>query len=110
MAKLLNTRLPIANTEVTPELFNRLVRLLELNLGEFDPSNTEQFTIDERDKSNFNIGTVIFNTTTNSLQIFDGVGFTDISVPFSILTVTGDKVRFSPAMTASLGAVSITIS
>ena len=50
MAKLLNTRLPIANTEVTPELFNRLVRLLELNLGEFDPSNTEQFTTDERDK------------------------------------------------------------
>ena len=81
MAKLLNTRLPIANTEVTPELFNRLVRLLELNLGEFDPSNTEQFTTDERDKSNFNI-----------------------------LTVAGDKVRFSPTMTASLGVISITIS
>tara|TARA_Y100000114_G_scaffold42647_1_gene37980 strand:+ start:2283 stop:2615 length:333 start_codon:yes stop_codon:yes gene_type:complete len=110
MAKLLNTRLPIANTEVTPELFNRLVRLLELNLGEFDPSNTEQFTTDERDKSNFNIGTVIFNTTTNSLQIFDGVGFADISEPFAILTVAGDKVRFSPAMTASLGVISITIS
>ena len=110
MAKLLNTRLPIANTEVTTELFNRLVRLLELNLGEFDPINTEQFTTDERDKSNFNIGTVIFNTTTNSLQIFDGVGFADISVPFSILTVTGDKVRFSPAMTASLGAIIVTIS
>lgn len=110
MAKLLGTRLPIASTEVTPELFNRLVRLLELNLGEFDPSNTEQFTTAQRDKSNFNIGTVIFNTTTNSLQVFDGVGFADISEPFAIITVVGTKVRFSPALTASLGAISITIS
>ena len=110
MAKLLNTRLPIANTEVTPELFNRLVRLLELNLGEFDPVNTEQFTTTERDKVVFNPGTIIFNTTTNSLQVFDGVGFADISEPFAILTVTGTKVRFSPSMTAGLGAISITIS
>ncbi len=110
MAKLLGTRLPIASTEVTPELFNRLVRLLELNLGEFDPSNTEQFTTAQRDKSNFNLGTVIFNTTTNSLQVFDGVGFADISEPFAIITVVGTKVRFSPALTASLGAISITIS
>jgi hypothetical protein len=110
MAKLLGTRLPIASTEVTPELFNRLVRLIELNLGEFDPSNTEQFTTVERDQSSFNVGTVIFNTTTNSLQVFDGVGFADISEPFAILTIAGSKVRFSPAMTASLGAISITIS
>ena len=110
MAKLLGTRLPIASTEVTPELFNRLVRLLELNLGEFDPSNTEQFTTAQRDKSNFNLGTVIFNTTTNSLQVFDGVGFADISEPFAVITVVGTKVRFSPALTASLGAISITIS
>ncbi len=110
MAKLLNTRLPVANGLVTPELFNRLVRLLELNLGQFDPTNTEQFTTTERDQSNFNVGTVIFNTTTNSLQVFDGIGFTDISEPFAILTVANSKVRFSPQMTSSLGTISITIS
>jgi hypothetical protein len=110
MAKLLNTRLPVANGLVTPELFNRLVRLLELNLGEFDPINTEQFNTEERDQSNFNAGTIIFNTTTNSLQVFDGIGFTDISEPFAILTVANSKVRFSPQMTSSLGAISITIS
>ena len=42
MAKLLETRLPIANGEVTAELFNRLVRILEINLGSFDPNNTLQ--------------------------------------------------------------------
>ena len=84
--------------------------LIEINLGEFDPINTEQFTTTERDKSVFNPGTIIFNTTTNSLQVFDGVGFADISEPFAILTVTGTKVRFSPSMTAGLGAISITIS
>ena len=110
MAKLLNTSLPLAINEVTPDLFNRLIRILEINLGEFDPINTEQFTTTERDKSVFNPGTIIFNTTTNSLQVFDGVGFADISEPFAILTVTGTKVRFSPSMTSSLGVISITIS
>ena len=109
MAKLLNTRLPVANGLVTPELFNRLVRLIELNLGEFDPINTEQFNTEERDRSNFNAGTIIFNTTTNSLQVFDGVGFADISEPFAILTVANSKVRFSPQMTSSLGTINITI-
>ena len=37
MAKLLPTRLPIASGEsVSAETFNRLVRILELNLGSFD--------------------------------------------------------------------------
>ena len=44
MAKLLPTRLPTANTELSVELYNRLVRILELNLGEFDPTNTDQFS------------------------------------------------------------------
>ena len=43
MAKLLPTRIPLAGDEVTPELFNRLVRVLELNLGQFDPNRTPQF-------------------------------------------------------------------
>ena len=32
MAKILETRLPLAGLEITPEIFNRLVRILELNL------------------------------------------------------------------------------
>lgn len=108
MAKLLNTRLPVANGPVTPEIFNRLVRLIELNLGEFDPINTEQFTTTQRDQSNFNPGTIIFNTTTNSLQVFDGVGFADISEPFAIISVNNDKIRFGEVMTSSLGVVTVT--
>jgi|TARA_E500000318_G_scaffold110925_2_gene127722 hypothetical protein len=110
MAKLLNTRLPIANGSVSPEIFNRLVRIIEINLGAFDPVDTEQFTTEERDESNFNAGTIIFNTTTNSLQVFDGVGFTNLSDPFAIITVNNDKIRFSDFMTAELGVVSVTIS
>ena len=87
MAKLLNTSLPLAINEVTPDLFNRLIRILEINLGEFDPVNTEQFTTTERDESVFNPGTIIFNTTTNSLQVFDGVGFADISEPLSLIHI-----------------------
>ena len=51
MSKLLPTRLPLAFDEVTPELFNRLVRILEINLGEFDPDNVRQMTTAERDQS-----------------------------------------------------------
>ena len=43
MSKLLPSRIPnAAGDVVTPELFNRLVRVIELNLGEFDPDNTRQ--------------------------------------------------------------------
>ena len=43
MAKLLETSLPLAQGELSPEIFNRLVRILELNLGQFDPNRTPQF-------------------------------------------------------------------
>ena len=36
MAKILETRLPIAGREITPDVFNRLVRILEINLQKFD--------------------------------------------------------------------------
>ena len=51
MAKLLPTRLPTANTELSVELYNRLVRILELNLGEFDPTNTDQFSTARRNET-----------------------------------------------------------
>jgi hypothetical protein len=73
VAKLLPTRLPLAEGEtVSAELFNRLVRILEINLGAVDPDNTLQLSTAQRDKLNFNLGTLIFNTTTQVLQVFNG--------------------------------------
>lgn len=40
MGKLLETRLPIAQGDAVPiETFNRLVRVLEINLSAFDPDS-----------------------------------------------------------------------
>ena len=61
MARLLPTRLPLASNEVTPELYNRLVRVLELNLGQFDPNRTPQFTDSEISELNFVAGDIIYN-------------------------------------------------
>ena len=44
MARLLETRLPVESNEFARrEIFNRLVRILEINLGKFDPNSTPQF-------------------------------------------------------------------
>ena len=46
MSKLLQTRLPVSmNTEITSDIFNRLVRVLEINLGSFDSDNTRPIGI-----------------------------------------------------------------
>ena len=79
MAKLLKTNLPLAQGEVTPDLFNNLVRILEINLGSFDPDNITQLTTAERDIGNFNLGQIIYNTSTTTLQYWDGSTFQDIS-------------------------------
>ena len=42
MSKLLQTQLPIASDTVTSDLFNRLVRILEINLGSVDLDNVRQ--------------------------------------------------------------------
>ena len=78
MAKLLPTRLPAATTEISVDLYNRLIRILALNLGEFAPSNTDQFTTTERNKAIFNPGSIIWNTTVNSLQVWTGFGWYNI--------------------------------
>ena len=61
MSKLLQTQLPIAQTEVTPEVFNRLIRLLEINLGSVDLDNTRQVSENELNTINFNAGSIIWN-------------------------------------------------
>ena len=40
MAKILETRLPVAIGELSPETFNRLVRVLELSLNKVDVDST----------------------------------------------------------------------
>lgn len=80
MAKLLQTNLPFATgPNVTADTFNQLVRILEINLGSIDPDNTLQLTTAERDTLNFNIGQIIYNTTTTTLQYWDGAAFQNIS-------------------------------
>jgi|TARA_R100000781_G_C4064910_1_gene122409 hypothetical protein len=102
MAKLLPTRLPVSSGEnVSTEIFNRLVRILEINLGSFDPVNTIQLTTTQRDKLNFQPGTLIFNTTTEVLQVFDGTEFIDLTTHRTYVS--------SLSATSSLGSVSVTI-
>jgi len=79
MSKLLQTQLPQAQGEnVSSAIFNRLIRILEINLGAVDPDNTLQLSTTQRDKLNFNLGTLIFNTTTQVLQVFNGTEFIDL--------------------------------
>tara|TARA_R110000796_G_scaffold105345_1_gene215362 strand:- start:823 stop:1167 length:345 start_codon:yes stop_codon:yes gene_type:complete len=81
MSKLLRGRLPFAppNTTVDGETFNRAVRLLELSLGAFDPSSTPQFNRTDRDQLKFNSGDVIWNTSVELLQVYDGDEWFDLS-------------------------------
>ena len=43
MSRLLSTRLPIADNEVTADTYNKLVRVLELNLGSFNPDKEQLY-------------------------------------------------------------------
>ena len=80
MSKLLPTRLPISpNQTVTGDVYNRLVRILELNLGGFDPDNVRQATTEERNIEAPSQGTLVFNTNTNTLQCWDGNQWRDAS-------------------------------
>tara|TARA_R100000353_G_C6370439_1_gene158817 strand:+ start:12 stop:353 length:342 start_codon:yes stop_codon:yes gene_type:complete len=79
MSRLLATRLPISmGSEVTPDIYNRLVRILEINLGTFDPDNTRQITTAERDTLKFNVGSLIWNTDVEVLQVWTGYNWLDI--------------------------------
>ncbi len=99
MGKLLPTRLPQAQgTEVSTDTFNRLVRILELNLGAEDPDVIRSFTNTELGELQFATGAIIFNSTTEVHQAFDGTEFrnlyehqtylTGLSVTMSLGTVT----------------------
>tara|TARA_R110002020_G_scaffold82854_3_gene205377 strand:+ start:807 stop:1136 length:330 start_codon:yes stop_codon:yes gene_type:complete len=82
MSKLLTSRLPLAQgSEITSDTYNRLVRVLEINLGEFDPDNTRQINTTERDTLFFNPGTLIWNTSVGVLQVYTGEYWVDLGTP-----------------------------
>lgn len=98
MAKLLETRLPQANGEVEAGTFNRLIRILEINLGKFDTNSTPQFNDSEISTLNFNAGDVIWNTSIDVLQVYTGNQWIQLHTPSS-------SQGFE--MTASVGSVSV---
>ena len=81
MTKLLNTRLPLASTDVDTNTFNRLVRVLEINLESFDPDSTPQFNDSEITTLAFNAGDVIWNTSIDVLQVYSGNRWIQLHTP-----------------------------
>ena len=101
MSKLLPTRLPVSiEPEVSSDTYNRLVRVLEINLAEVDPENTRNVNQAQRNTLNFNVGTVIWNTTIGALQVFKGLYWENISTP---TTPQGYEAL------SSLGSVTVTL-
>ena len=71
MARLLETRLPLATEpEVRKEIFNKLIRVLELNLGSYDTNETPAFITSTRDKIKFSV-----------LQVWETDRWENISTP-----------------------------
>jgi len=78
MSKILQTQLPLANDAVTSDVFNRLVRILEINLGSVDLDNVRQISDAEKNTVQFNDGSIIWNTTVGVLQVYTGSKWVDI--------------------------------
>jgi hypothetical protein len=98
MSKILQSQLPIATGDVSPETFNRLVRILEINLGAVDPDQTRQVNDADKTTLNFLAGSIIWNTTLGVLQVYTGNKWVDI----------GERTNdLGFEMTASVGKVDI---
>jgi hypothetical protein len=109
MSRLLATRLPQEMEEVVEAgTYNRLVRILELNLGEFDPDNLRQINTADRDKVKFNVGSLIWNTSNGSLQVWSGKIWITLSTPVedhgleATATVGSVTVKLDGATTITL--------
>ena len=101
MSKLLPTRLPLARDRaVSADTFNRLVRVLEINLGAFDPSFSAHYNLDERDSQQFATGSIIFNTTNMIHQAYDGNQWRNLYEHQTYPT--------GVSITTSLGSVTVT--
>ena len=102
MSKLLQTRLPIAEGQtVSADTFNRLVRILEINLGSVNPDAIQVFNSTEISELQFATGAIIFNSTTEVHQAFDGTEFRNLYEHQTYLT--------GLSVTMSLGTVTVTI-
>ena len=103
MTKILETRLPLATDEtVTSDTFNRLIRILEINLGAKDIDQTHVFTNSEISTLQFATGAIIFNSTVEVHQAFDGTQFRNLYEHQTYVTGLGG--------TLSVGSVTVTIS
>jgi len=90
MGKLLETRLPIAVSEVDPGIYNRMVRILEINLGRFDTTATPEYNDTQISQNKFSAGDVIWNTNKSVLQVYTGSEWQDISTRTEVgLEATG---------------------
>ena len=78
MAKLLETKLPTAVGPLNPEIFNRLVRILELSLKSKDIDATLSVNETQRNLNKFNKGDIIYNLSTDQLQFWNGVKWIDL--------------------------------
>jgi hypothetical protein len=102
MAKLLETRLPIAFNEVEPELYNRMIRILEINLGRFDPTATPQYNDSTLNENKYAAGDVIWNTSKNVIQIYTGNKWQDLSTRTEVgLSATGSVGTLTVATNGS---------
>lgn len=93
MSRLLPTNLPFAEGENTSSsIYNQLIRILELNLVPFDPTISAIYTAQQLTELQFPAGAIIFNTTLNVHQGFDGVGWNNLYEPRSI--ISGQQADF----------------
>ncbi len=102
MAKLLETRLPVAFNEVEPALYNRMIRILEINLGRFDPTATPQYNDSTLNENQYAAGDVIWNTSKNVIQIYTGNKWQDLSTRTEVgLSATGSVGTLTVATNGS---------
>jgi hypothetical protein len=79
VSRLLKTRLPLASgSDVDTDTFNRLVRVLEINLGSVDFTISPHFNATQINTLQFATGAIIFNTTNQIHQAFDGNALRDL--------------------------------
>ena len=78
MGKLLETKLPVSIGEVSSDTFNRLVRVLELSLNRVDINSTLAVNETQRNENKFNNGDIIWNLSTNQLQLWNGQTWVDL--------------------------------
>ena len=102
MGKLLETRLPIAQGDmVSIDTFNRLGRVLELTFNEHDPDRIKHYTNTQTSELQFATGQIIFNSTVEVHQAFDGTEFRNLYEHNTYLT--------GVSATMSFGSLSVTI-